>query len=141
MGVVGAQGNLRGGGRQNADDGLDPELGAVVVDESHDYLCGRSHSAAKKAEAFLRISLARVASASSARSLRFSVSRSIDSAGVSVPDCLWVRTQTRRVSLACAEFVGDAGDRAPGGDGISLSVEHEFYSALLELGGVLGGRM
>lgn len=57
------------------------------------------HSRVESKEAFFRMSLARLASASSARSLRFSASRPTDSAGVSVPDCLWVRTQTRRVSL------------------------------------------
>ena len=55
-------------------------------------------SAAKKAEAFFRISLARWDSASSLRSLRFSASRSTDSVGADMPDSLCLRTQIRRVS-------------------------------------------
>src|SRR5699024_2177731 len=79
-------------------DRLDAELLAVVVDEGDDYRCGRSSSAAKKAEARFRISLARRDSANSARSRRFSASRSRDSPTVVAPVFLWSRTQQRRVS-------------------------------------------
>src|SRR5699024_7157431 len=60
---------------------------------------GRSSSAAKKADARRRISLARFASSNSVRNRRFSASRSTDSAGVALPDSLCLRSHTRRVSL------------------------------------------
>src|SRR5699024_4458758 len=72
---------------------------AIVVDEGDDHFDGRSSSAAKKADALFRISLALFASANSARNRRFSASRSTDSAGVALPESLCLRTQTRRVSL------------------------------------------
>src|SRR5699024_6102182 len=71
VGVVGAQGNLRAGGGQDANDGLDPELVAVGIDEPDDCFCGRSSSAAKKAEALLRMASARATEASWTRHLRF----------------------------------------------------------------------
>ena len=43
--------------------------------------------------------------------------------------------------FAEAELIGDAGDRAVGGCRIGLGVEHEFYSTLLELRGVLDGHV
>jgi len=49
-GVVGARGDL-----QVLADRLDPELVLVVVDELHDHRCGRSSSAAKQADADLKI--------------------------------------------------------------------------------------
>src|SRR5699024_4499313 len=70
-----------------------------VVDEGDDHFDGRSSSAAKKAEALFRISLARFASANSARNRRFSASKSSDSVGVALPESLCLRTQTRKVSL------------------------------------------
>src|SRR5699024_8188530 len=84
---------------QSAHDWLDSELVAIVVDEGDDHFDGRSSSAAKKAEALFRISLARFASANSARNRRFSASKSTDSAGVALPESLCLRTQTRKVSL------------------------------------------
>ena len=71
----------------------------MLVDEANDHFDGRSSSAAKKADALFKISLARFASANSARSRRFSASRSTDSAGVALPESLCLRTQTRKVSL------------------------------------------
>ena len=59
---------------EDAADGLDPELFAILVDERDHFVVGRSSSAAKNAEAAFRISFARRASASSRRSLRFSSS-------------------------------------------------------------------
>ena len=65
---------------KGAADGLDPELIEVFVDERDHLVVGRSSSAAKKADAALRISLARRASASSRLILR------ISSAGVCEAD-------------------------------------------------------
>ncbi len=59
---------------EHAADGPGPELITVLVDEPDHLVVGRSISAAKKAEAALRISLARRASASSRRKRRFSSS-------------------------------------------------------------------
>ncbi len=64
---------------KGAADGLDPETIAAFVDERDHLVVGRSSSLAKKAEAALRISFARRASASSRLSLR------ISSAGLSPP--------------------------------------------------------
>src|SRR5690606_36255584 len=61
-GVVSGRGYL-----QHVADGLDPQLVPVGVDERHHHFCGRSSSAAKKAEARFKISLAR-------RNSRFSCS-------------------------------------------------------------------
>ncbi len=64
MGVVGARGDL-----QLSADRLDPVLVPVGVDELDDHRCGRSSSAAKKADALFRIAFAR-------RNSRFSRSNS-----------------------------------------------------------------
>ena len=64
-GVVGARSHLQG-----SADGLDSEFPAVAVDVVDDHFCGRSSSAAKKADADLRIALAR-------RSSRFSCSNAL----------------------------------------------------------------
>src|SRR5262249_22114350 len=58
-------------------DRLDPEPGLVLADKAHERCCGRSSSAAKKADAALRISLARRSSRTSARSLRTSADSSL----------------------------------------------------------------
>lgn len=63
--VVGAWGDLQG-----VADRLDPELVLVCIDVVDYLVCGRSSSAAKKAEADFRIMLAR-------RSSRFSRSSSV----------------------------------------------------------------
>src|SRR5690606_17720558 len=56
---------------QHATDRLDSEAVSILVDEGADQRCGRSSSAAKKAEAAFKISLARLSSRFSDRS-RFS---------------------------------------------------------------------
>ena len=71
-GVVGRRGEL-----QNIADRLDPVVGLIGVDELDDQRCGRSSSAAKKADADLRIELAR-------RSSRFSCSRALTRSDSSV---------------------------------------------------------
>src|SRR5699024_12655358 len=77
-----------------------PEIVAVHVDEPDHLVVGRSSSAAKKAEAFFRISLARRASASSRRSLRFSSLRlsAVGAAGLALPAAMAWLHQARRVS-------------------------------------------
>src|SRR5699024_9928645 len=97
--VIRAHSNPCSSPRQGSHDWLDSELVAIVVDEGDDHFDGRSSSAAKKADALFRISLALFASANSARNRRFSASRSTDSAGVALPESLCLRTQTRRVPL------------------------------------------
>ncbi len=47
------------GDRQLCTDRLDPELGPVFVDVAHERFCGRSSSAAKKAEADRKIAFDR----------------------------------------------------------------------------------
>lgn len=47
-GVVGARGHRHSCAAQDGADGLDPEIGAVGVDETHYFLCWRSSSAPKK---------------------------------------------------------------------------------------------
>src|SRR5690606_22377964 len=91
--VVGGRGGL-----QHLADRLDPEFLPVQVDVGHYLVCGRSSSAAKKADADLRIALAR-------RSSRFSRSSSaiVRAWSVVVPGRVpssisaWL-TQLRRVS-------------------------------------------
>lgn len=87
------------GALQRADDRLDPELVFVLIDEINNYFEGRSSSAAKKVAAFFKISLARLASATSARSRLFSASKSTDCSGRAAPPVLCLRTQVRSVSL------------------------------------------
>ena len=62
-GVVGARGDLRAGLGEGGADRLDPELLLVLVDVRDQRVEGRSSSAAKKAEADVKISLARRSSA------------------------------------------------------------------------------
>jgi hypothetical protein len=61
---------------QDSAHRLDPEHLAVCVDERYERFDGRSSSAAKKAEAALRISFARRSSAFSARSRLISAASS-----------------------------------------------------------------
>src|SRR5699024_8886993 len=97
--VIRAHSNPCSSHRQGSHDWLDSELVAIVVDEGDDHFDGRSSSAAKKADALFRISLALFASANSARDRRVSASISTDSAGVALPESLCLRPQTRMVSL------------------------------------------
>src|SRR5690625_640099 len=64
-GVVGARRDLRACCGERAADRLDAELMLVLVDELDDQRCGRSSSAAKKAEADRRIAFARRSSRTS----------------------------------------------------------------------------
>ncbi|OLL70020.1 hypothetical protein Ae150APs1_6158 [Pseudonocardia sp. Ae150A_Ps1] len=57
--IVGTRGDRDTGVFQHGTDRPDPELVPVLVDVVGDYRCGRSSSAAKKAEADLRMMLAR----------------------------------------------------------------------------------
>jgi hypothetical protein len=62
--VVRARGDLAAVLAQHATDRLNPtEASPVLVDEPHECVCGRSSSAAKKAEAAFKISFARRSSA------------------------------------------------------------------------------
>ena len=135
--IVGARRNARGGVCQCPHDRLDAELLAVVVDEGDDYRCGRSSSAAKKAEARFRISLARRDSANSARSRRFSASRSRDSPTVVAPVFLWSLHPAAEGFAVDAQLCGNPGGRPTGGVGVGLGVEDEFDGACLEFVGVL----
>jgi hypothetical protein len=69
VGVVGARGDLGAGLGEDGADRLDPELILVRVDVRDQRCCGRSSSAAKKADAVFKIAFAR-------RSSRFSRSSS-----------------------------------------------------------------
>lgn len=90
-----------------------------------------------KPPGLLEDGLARLALASSARSLRFSASKSSNSAGVSAPDCLGLRPQTRRDLLLAPRSTAMRGDRAARrGRRIGLGVQHEFDETMLELCGV-----
>ncbi len=115
---------------QGTHDWLDSKLVFVLINEGDDHFDGRSSSAAKKAEARRRISLALLASANSARSLRFSVSKSIDSAGVLRPE--W-RATTRGFVLTHPHPQGlfvdtklscHTTDRAGGGCRIGLGMNN-----------------
>lgn len=75
--VVGGRGDLDAGLGQDGADRLDPELLAVLFDELVQNRDGRSSSAAKKADADLRISLARRSSATSFFSSRISAISSL----------------------------------------------------------------
>ncbi|PND54060.1 hypothetical protein CRM90_30180 [Mycobacterium sp. ENV421] len=55
--VIGAQGHPHACAAQDGDDGLDPELGPLDVDEGDYFLCWQSSSAPKKLAARFRISL------------------------------------------------------------------------------------
>src|SRR5699024_321227 len=78
--VVGARRDLGARCGKRAADRLDAELMLVLVDERHDQRCGRSSSAAKKAEADFRIAFARRSSCTS-----FSSSASRSASLVVVP--------------------------------------------------------
>lgn len=75
-GVVGARRDLQPVAGQDSADRLDSEHLAVCVDERYERFNGRSSSAAKKADAALRISFARRSSATSARSRLISAASS-----------------------------------------------------------------
>ena len=94
----------RRGDRQVPADRLDPEPGLVSVDVGDRLLCRRSSSAAKKAEADLRISFARRSSRFS-RSRAFSCSRSVVVRPGLRPSSrsVW-RTQDRSVSADMPNF-------------------------------------
>src|SRR5690348_15160083 len=97
-GVVGARRDLQSVAGQDFADRLDSEHLPVGVDERYERFDGRSSSAAKKAEAALRISFARRSSAFSA------FSRLISAASSEVTPGRWpvstsaLRTQVRTVS-------------------------------------------
>jgi hypothetical protein len=57
--VVGARGDLRAGLGEDCADRLDPVFELVLIDVGDDQREGRSSSAAKKADALLRIAFAR----------------------------------------------------------------------------------
>jgi len=77
-GVVGARCDLRPVLAQHSTDRLDTKATLMLVNESHELRCaGLSSSAAKKAEAARRISLARRSSRTSARSRRNSADSSL----------------------------------------------------------------
>ena len=80
--VVGARGHLHPCAAQDRADGLDPEIGAVGVDEVHYFLCWRSSSAPKKLAARFRISLARLSSRFSCSSSRILRVSAVDTPGV-----------------------------------------------------------
>src|SRR4029453_18356901 len=70
--VLPARGDLAAVRSQHAADRLNPtKAGLILVDEPHERVCGRSSSAAKKADAAFKISFARRSSAFS-RLSRFS---------------------------------------------------------------------
>lgn len=121
---------------QGAHVWLDSELVAIVVDEANDRFDGRSSSAAKKADALFRISLALFASANSARNRRFSASRSTDSAGVALPESLCLRNPDSQGLFTQAEFVRDTGDRSVRGVGVGLGMDDELDGTSLEFVGV-----
>jgi len=79
--VVAARGDLAAVLSQHAADRLNPKASPVLVDEPHECVCGRSSSAAKKAEAAFNISFARRNSRTSARSLRSSTDSSVVTLG------------------------------------------------------------
>src|SRR5690625_2027757 len=66
---------------QSDTDGLDPELIPIQIDVSDHFVVGRSSSAAKKADAVLKISFARRNSAFSRFSLRIWACSSEDTPG------------------------------------------------------------
>ncbi len=110
-GVVGARGDRGIGLGEDGADRLDPELFLVLVDVGDQRCEGRSSSAAKKADALLRIAFAR-------RSSRFSRSNStIRATGSSVttgargdrPPATPLRNQFRNVAPRDPQLVTDLG--------------------------------
>lgn len=77
---------------------LDPEEILMGINETDHHRAGRSSSAAKKAEAAFRISLALRSSAISLRSLRFSAAISLVGPGVSPWSMAACLCHFRRVS-------------------------------------------
>ena len=70
----------------------------MLTDEANDQCCGRSSSAAKKADAVFRIALARLSSAFSRLSLLSSADSSVDTPGREPPSISAWRTHLRTVS-------------------------------------------
>ena len=98
--VVGARCDLQSVAGQDSADRLDSELLAVRIDERYERFDGRSSSAAKKAEAALRISFARRSSAFSAFSRLISAASSEVTPGRRPASTSALRTQVRTVSAA-----------------------------------------
>jgi hypothetical protein len=98
-GVVGGRGDHTAVLCEHAADRLDPEHLPVLVDEPHENLCGRSSSAAKKADADFKISFARRSSAFSRFNRLISACSSLDRPGRSPASISAWRTHLRSVSV------------------------------------------
>ena len=90
------------------------------------------HSRFESKDALFRISLARFASANSARSRRFSASRSTDSTGGGFAGVFVLAYPDSRSFFAQTEFVRDAGDRSIRGVRIGLGMDDELDGTSLE---------
>src|SRR5699024_7386803 len=89
---------------QDTTDGLDPETIPEHIDISDHLVVGRSSSAAKKADAVFRISLARRSSAFSRLSLRSSAWVSVDTPDFLPASTSACCTHRRNVSTAILSF-------------------------------------
>jgi hypothetical protein len=100
---------------QRAADRLDTtELITMLAGEPHERVCGRSGSAAKKADAAFKISLAQRSSFTSARSRLISADSSLVAPGRWPPSISAWRTHLRTVSDEPTPELGrDRADRRP----------------------------
>ena len=98
--VMGGRGDLAATPSQHAADRSRPRTGPYARYEPHEDRCGRS-SSEKKAEAALRISLARRSSRTSPRSLRSSADSSLVTPNRVPPSTSAWRTRLRCRSPAC----------------------------------------
>src|SRR5690625_6627528 len=89
---------------QNTADGLDPELVSIQIDVSDHLVVGRSSSAAKKAEAVFKISLALRSSAFSRLSRRISAFSSLLTPGLLPASTSACANQRRNDSLEIPNF-------------------------------------
>src|SRR5882757_9997056 len=96
--VVGGRGDRDPVLRKHATDRLDPELPTMFIDIGDQDLAGRSSSAAKKADALLRISFARRSSAFSFFNSRISAISAVVLPGLVPPSTSACRTHLRSVS-------------------------------------------
>ena len=122
-------------------DRLDPEHFPVLVDEVDQYLRGRSSSAAKKAEADLRISLARRSSATLLLQLPdlSDLIAGLPGPGAAI-DLRATDPLAQRLRRTDPQLRGDRADRLELTRVLVLGLDHQPYSALPQLNGYFNGR-
>ena len=139
-GVVGARGDLQPCSVSTRQIGSTPNTSRCSSMNAHERLCGRSSSAAKKADAALRISFARRSSAFSRFSRLISVGFGRGDPGpLPCVDLRLAHPLAHRLGRSDAELCCDRFHRGPLGRVVRPDLRDHAHRALTKLGRV-GGR-